>query len=46
LKVDVERAKGVAANAEFKVVPQTDHMTAFGHPMFLQSMQQFLSAAN
>jgi hypothetical protein len=32
LKADVDRARGVAGNAEFVVVPG-DHMTAFGPPI-------------
>ncbi|MEQ8953855.1 MAG: alpha/beta hydrolase [Gammaproteobacteria bacterium] len=44
LKTDVDRVRGVVTNAKFIVVPGANHSSAFGHPMFLQSLQQFLSA--
>ena len=42
LKADVDRARGVAGNAEFVVVPG-NHMTAFTQPVFLENLQRFFA---
>jgi len=41
---DVERMVGVMSNLELVIVPGATHFTAAGHPLFLQTVLQFLSS--
>ena len=43
LKADVDRSRGVAGNAQYVVVPGSDHMTTFAQPLFLESIQKFFA---
>jgi pimeloyl-ACP methyl ester carboxylesterase len=44
LKAGVDRLDGVMPNLKIVVIDQADHMTAFAHPLFVNSIKEFLAA--